>query len=127
MRTITIEIPEPGDEFRWVDVVLSDGRRCQGLGWDEMLRQVVALTHPGLADSWEKHSYPMATPEQWALREQQRAERFDARRAVAAIAQADATDALRQWAAAERNDDPQEMANARAERDRLIAKPQGTT
>jgi hypothetical protein len=123
MRTITIEIPEPGEELQMLDVVLPDGRRCNGLAWDEMLRQVVALTHPGLRDNWSPHTYPMATAEQWAEREAAMQRRAEERRTEHATTAGAAMDALRQWAAAERDDDAQEMANARAERDRIV---QGT-
>lgn len=75
MKTITIEIregDEPGSPF---DVVTEDGRRCDGLAWDEMLRQVVALTHPGIEDR-VKHGYRMQTAEQWRAERAERANRF---------------------------------------------------
>ena len=44
------------------DVVMPDGRRCDGLCWDEMLGQVARMTHPKLAS---EGGYAMRTPEQW--------------------------------------------------------------
>lgn len=56
-RSFTVEVR--GGMY---DVVLPDGRRCDGLSWDEMLGQVARLTHPNLhADS----GYAMRTPEEW--------------------------------------------------------------
>lgn len=49
MKTLTIEIPEPGDERGMFDVVDHQGRRCDGLSWDEMLGQVAMLTMPPAA------------------------------------------------------------------------------
>lgn len=116
MRRITIEFGEhavPGCPF---DVVDEYGRRCDGLAFDEMLGQVVSLTHPQLG----RAQYQMLTPEDWATRR----ERFRAAAPSPPIVDTDAVEAMRdalgQWAAAERDSDPQELANARAERDRLL-------
>lgn len=62
MKRITIEVPEQGDEIRCFDVVLEDGRRCNVLSWDEMIGQVVSLTHPKLPG---EPQYPMRTIEEW--------------------------------------------------------------
>ncbi|HBD37097.1 MULTISPECIES: hypothetical protein [unclassified Cupriavidus] len=56
-RHFTVEVR--GTSF---DVVLPDGRRCDGLCWDEMLGQVARLTHPKLVS---ETGYAMRTPEQW--------------------------------------------------------------
>ena len=63
MKKITIEIPEPGDEEKHFDVVLEDGRRCNGLCFGELLEQI---THLALPMSVRKEAYPMKTPEDWA-------------------------------------------------------------
>jgi len=70
MRRITIEFGEgPPCGF---DVVDEYGRRCDGLGFDEMLGQLVSITHPQLG----KPHYRMQTEEQWAAeRERSRLER----------------------------------------------------
>lgn len=63
MKTLTIEIPEPGDEHACgFDVVDGEGRRCNGLGWDEMLGQVAMLTIP---PGRVGNGYRMQTREQW--------------------------------------------------------------
>lgn len=56
MRTITVEFGNGA-----FDVVDEYGQRCYGLGFDEMLGQVVSLTHPKLG----KPQYRMQTEEQW--------------------------------------------------------------
>lgn len=66
MRAITIEIDD-GNNF---DVVDEQGRRCNGLAWDEMLGQVAVLTIPiGRVGK----GYQMQTAEEWAA---DRAHRF---------------------------------------------------
>ncbi|AJW47708.1 hypothetical protein TK49_23700 (plasmid) [Ralstonia mannitolilytica] len=57
--SFTVEVHDCCSGF---DVVLPDGRRCDGLGWDEMLGQVAHLTHPNLGAP----RYAMRTPEEWA-------------------------------------------------------------
>ena len=57
--SFTVEVRDCGSGF---DVVMPDGRRCDGLGWDEMLGQVAHLTHPNLGAP----RYAMRTPEEWA-------------------------------------------------------------
>jgi hypothetical protein len=64
MRKITIEIAsdeEVAAGAQRFDVVLEDGRRCNGLSWDELLGQVAALTHPKL----NGEHFQMMTPQQW--------------------------------------------------------------
>lgn len=56
-RSFTVEVRD-----NMFDVVISDGRRCDGLCWDEMLGQVARLTHPKLAS---EGGYAMRTPEEW--------------------------------------------------------------
>ena len=50
MKRFIIEVPEPSDEIIGCgfDLVDEDGRRANGLNFDEMLGQVIALTHPKL-------------------------------------------------------------------------------
>lgn len=55
MRTITIEIDDQGYTVREGD------RYHDGLCWDEMLGQVVELTHRKLGET----RYPMLTEAQW--------------------------------------------------------------
>lgn len=62
MKTITIEIPEPDDEKKHFDVVLEDGRRCDGLCFGAMLEQITHLAFPM---SIRKEAYPMKTREEW--------------------------------------------------------------
>jgi hypothetical protein len=69
MRTITIEIPEPGDEEQCFDVVDAHGQRAGGLIFDEMLGQVVAMAHPKLGGI---PRYRMLTAEQRRHEEQRR-------------------------------------------------------
>lgn len=71
MKTLTIEIPEPGDD-RMFDVVDQDGRRCDGLSWDEMLGQVAMLTMPPARLG---NGFAMHTPDQWAAQREARRQR----------------------------------------------------
>ncbi len=64
MKRITIEIPEAGDRHGGFDVVLEDGRRCNGLNFDEMLGQVIGLAHRKLGH----HQYRMESQEYWDKR-----------------------------------------------------------
>lgn len=78
MRRLTIEVPEPGDEdfsARGFDVVDESGRRARGLGFDEMLGQVIAMTHPRLDG---QPQYRMQTHEMWAAEQAASAARFEA-------------------------------------------------
>lgn len=78
MKTLTIEIAEPGDERPGFDVVDGEGRRCNGLSWDEMLGQVAMLTtHPSRVGN----GFRMQTREQWDAEDQRRADRLRAIRA----------------------------------------------
>lgn len=125
MRTLTLQIPEPGDDCMF-DVIDQDGRRCNSLGWDEMLGQVAMLTMP---PSRLGNGFRMDTPEGWAKyydkkdaqlekrRAAARAEEERRRSAIAAMA-----DALRQWQVAERTDDGTEFANAQQARDAALDK-----
>ena len=56
--SFTVEVREGNCGF---DVVIPDGRRCDGLGWDELLGQIAHLTHPQLG----KPRYQMLTPQEW--------------------------------------------------------------
>lgn len=58
MRTLTIEIGGPNG----FDVVDEQGRRCNGLSWDEMLGQVAMLTMP---ECRLGNGFRMLTQEQW--------------------------------------------------------------
>lgn len=80
MKRLVIEIREPGDDEMGssFDVVDEQGRRAHGLGFDEMLGQVVSLTHPKLGTE----QYAMRTPEEWAAIEREREKRFLAKRAL---------------------------------------------
>lgn len=58
MKRLIIEI----DDERGFDVVDEDGRRCDGLSWDEMLGQVAMLTiPPGRVGK----GFRMQTQEEW--------------------------------------------------------------
>lgn len=83
MKTLTIEIPEPGDERSMFDVVDHQGRRCDGLGWDEMLGQVAMLTMPPARLG---NGFAMHTPDQWAAQRDARHQRLQALRATEVIA-----------------------------------------
>lgn len=79
MRTLTIEIAEPGDERPGFDVVDQHGRRCDGLSWDEMLGQVAMLTIPPARVG---NGFAMHTPEEWAAQREARLQRLQAQRAA---------------------------------------------
>jgi hypothetical protein len=70
MRTLTIQYGESSRGCSF-DVIDEHGRMCDGLGFDEMLGQVVSMTHPKLGTP----QYRMQTPEQWA---EERERRFKA-------------------------------------------------
>lgn len=126
MKTITITHT---NEEGWTVALVESGTsraqdlRCPHLAWDEMLGQIVALTHPSIG----KPHYPMLTDAQAAERERARTERMEAvhaqhraedqakAEAITALA-----DALRQWRAAEQRDDGAEFANAQAARDAAL-------
>lgn len=72
VRTITIEFG-PGVLF---DVVDEYGRRCNGLAFEEMVGQVIELTHPSIGSA----RFRMLTPEQWQEQEERRAREIAARR-----------------------------------------------
>ena len=79
MKTLTIEIPEPGDEHACgFDVVDGEGRRCNGLGWDEMLGQVAMLTIPPARVG---NGFAMHTPEEWTAQHEAQRRRLEALRA----------------------------------------------
>ena len=65
MRTLVIEIPEPHDERQTCgfDVVDEQGRRCNGLSWDELIGQITSLTHPAITPP--RPQYAMRTPFEW--------------------------------------------------------------
>lgn len=93
------------------------------LCWDEMLGQVVHLTHPQIL----RERYPMLTAGEHEQREAdmlQRSEESRARWAAEDKAKDDAIgamrDALRQWQAAESTDDGAEFANAQQARDAAL-------
>lgn len=73
MRRITIEYGEGAEGRCGFEVIDEYGRTCLGLGWDEMLGQIVALTHPEIG----RPHYRMQTPEAW------QAERDDRERRIA--------------------------------------------
>ena len=60
MRRIVITVDDEGR----IDVE-ENGKICDGLGWDEMLGQVAAMTIP-LRHSNERGLFDMRTPEEWA-------------------------------------------------------------
>ncbi len=115
---VIISQPEPG---HWT-VAVGD-RYCEHLCWDEMLGQVVHITHPQLGEP----RYPMLTAAEHAERRRRMEERGAAMRAehaaedeVRRSAIGAMADALRQWQVAERRDDGQEFANAQAARDAAL-------
>lgn len=65
MRTLVIEIPEPHDERQacGFDLVDEQGRRCNGLNWDELIGQITSLTHPAIVPP--RPQYPMRTRFEW--------------------------------------------------------------
>lgn len=69
MRRLTIEI----GGVRGFDIVDEDGRRCDGLSWDEMLGQVAMLTIPA---SRVGNGFKMLTPEQWEAEREARRQRI---------------------------------------------------
>ncbi len=71
MKTLTIEIAEPGEERCGFDVVDEHGRRCDGLSWGEMLGQVAMLTIP---PGRVGNGFRMQTREQWDAERLRRAE-----------------------------------------------------
>lgn len=77
MRTLTIEIAEEGDHITGFDVVDEQGRRCDGLSWDEMLGQVAMLTIPPARVG---NGFAMHTPEEWAAQREARQQRLQAQR-----------------------------------------------
>ena len=78
MKTLTIEIAEPGEERCGFDVVDEQGRRCDGLSWDEMLGQVAMLTIPPARVG---NGFAMHTPEEWAEKRAKWRQHAEARRA----------------------------------------------
>lgn len=118
-RTITIYCIDQND------YTVQEGEAiCDRLCWDEMLGTIVELTHPRIGAA----RYRMQTAEERELFEEQRAARFAELRVTEADtnkSMLDMLDTLRQWQASELLDDPQEHANARAERDRIIASLMG--
>ena len=65
MKRFTIEVPEDGDNEHnscGFDVVNCNGLRCNGLNWDEMIGQIVSLTHPRLDGTPQ---YKMMADEEW--------------------------------------------------------------
>jgi hypothetical protein len=86
MRTFTIEIRTPEecdrDDISRIDIVDDQGRRCLGLGWDELIGQVVSLTHPKLG---EVPTYAMKTAIEWQAEREERRQRFEAKRAAEAL------------------------------------------
>lgn len=83
MKTLIIEIPEPGDERGMFDVVDREGRRCDGLSWDEMLGQVAMLTIPPARVG---NGFAMHTPEQWISRREARRQLLLAQCSAEAVA-----------------------------------------
>lgn len=76
MRRFVIECPDAGNErFGSFDVIDEYGRCAGGLGFDEMLGQVVSLTHPRLE---HRAQFRMQTPEQWQQHWDERAARHAA-------------------------------------------------
>lgn len=69
MEPIRIRIAGEGDHFPGSFVVEQGDRHHDGLGWDEMLGQVVSLTYAQVAGRiarWGGNGlYPMKTSEEW--------------------------------------------------------------
>ena len=83
MRKLTIEIAEPGDDdIPGFDVVDEQGRRCDGLSWDEMLGQVAMLTIP---PSRVGNGFAMHTPAEWSAQREARLKRLEAHRAAEGV------------------------------------------
>lgn len=74
VRTITIEFGTGAP--CGFDVVNEYGQRCQGLAFEEMIGQVIELTHPSIG----RARFRMLTPEQWQEQEERRAREIAARR-----------------------------------------------
>ena len=74
MKRFIIEVPEPSDEIIGCgfDVVDENGRRSNGMAFDEVLGQLIALAHPGLDG---KPQYRMQTDDEWEAEAEARAER----------------------------------------------------
>jgi hypothetical protein len=68
-RRITILLPaddpKPGTNEGMFDVI-ENGRCCNGLAFDEMIGQVVALAMPE-----KRRQYPMLTKAEWRARERE--------------------------------------------------------
>lgn len=104
------------------DYTVQEGEAiCDRLCWDEMLGTIAELTHPKIGQA----RYRMETAEQREERQRKFNERMAARRDAERIVDKSMLDTLRQWAAAELTDDSGEFANARAERDRILAAAEG--
>jgi hypothetical protein len=78
MRRIVIEFGENELGGQHFEVVDEYGRHTGQLCFDEMLGQVVNLTHPAI----RREHYAMRTPEEWAEQDRLRAERLAARQAA---------------------------------------------
>lgn len=72
MREIVITIT---DENR-LDVREGD-KYCDGLGWDEMLGQIAAMTLPAERVHKMNGLYPMLTKEEWEARQKALMERIE--------------------------------------------------
>lgn len=90
---------------------------CDRLCWDEMLGTIAELTHPRIGSA----RYRMQTAEERAAYEEARDRRLAEIRAEEEARDKSMLDTLRRWCAAEKADDASEFANARAERDRILA------
>ncbi|MGO4672945.1 hypothetical protein AB4Z40_08605 [Bosea sp. 2YAB26] len=64
MKPITITLGSTEHGSRTFDVE-QDGKVCDGLCWDEMLGQIIALTFPTFRVQPGGEMYPMKTPEEW--------------------------------------------------------------
>lgn len=115
MRRLQIEIGERSS----FDVIDEYGRRSGVLTLGEMIEQILSIARP----QFPSPRYPMATEEGWAERHEFFVSRNRNQQQTEAAALPFMRDALAQWAAAEREGDATEIANARAERDRLLALP----
>lgn len=69
MKAISIRIADEGEQFPGAFVVEQDGKHHDGLGWDEMLGQVVSLTFDNVKDRiarWGGNGlYPMKSSAEW--------------------------------------------------------------
>ncbi len=116
-----------GEPGQWT-VTVGD-RYCAGLCWDELVAQVVSLSHPSInaprfemLTEAEHAERRRRLDERWdQIRARGRAEEDAKRSAISAMA-----DALRQWQTAERRDDGQEFANAQAARDAALERANQT-